>query len=88
MKLSTEAKIRLKGERKNIIVGKIMSSLNLGERTIEKMIANDSQTVTLPIVVEIIKQETGLTDAEILEKKKRYHYTQKIQFLNQQKQQP
>lgn len=69
MKLSTEAKIRLKGERKNIIVGKIMSSLNLGERTIEKMIANDSQTVTLPIVVEIIKQETGLTDAEILEKK-------------------
>jgi len=80
MKLSTKAKIHLRGERKNIIIGKIMSSLNLGERTIEKMIANDSQTVTLPIVVEIIKQETGLTDAEILEKKSENTLHKKYNF--------
>jgi len=43
---------------------------NVGEQTVKSWIANRSEQLTLASVLKVIKEQTGLTESELLEDKK------------------
>ena len=55
----------------NTLMGKLMGAFDRGENTIQNWINADPRDIrlTTPLAVQIIREETGMTDAEILEKK-------------------
>lgn len=51
----------------NRLIGRLMIAFNRGQNTIENWMASKSYMLTTHTAVQIIKEETKLTDAEILE---------------------
>lgn len=55
----------IKGNNK--LMGRLMIAFDRGQNTIENWMASKDIRLTTPTAVQIIREETGLTDAEILE---------------------
>lgn len=58
----------IKGNNK--LMGRLMIAFDRGQNTIENWMALKDIRLTTPTAVQIIREETGLTDAEILEEDK------------------
>lgn len=65
MQIRQETKEAIKSN--NRIVGRLMILFDRGQKTIENWLDNDDIRFTTPAAMDIIKTETGLTEAEILE---------------------
>lgn len=55
----------IKGNNK--LMGRLMIAFDRGQNTIENWMTSKDIRLTTPTAVQIIKEETGLTDTEILE---------------------
>jgi hypothetical protein len=55
----------IKGNNK--LMGRLMIAFDRGQNTIENWMASKDIRLTTPTAVQIIKEETGLTEKEILE---------------------
>lgn len=51
----------------NRLMGRLMIAFDRGQNTIENWMTSKDIRLTTPTAVQIIREETGLTDAEILE---------------------
>jgi hypothetical protein len=58
----------IKGNNK--LMGRLMIAFDRGQNTIENWMASKDIRLTTPTAVQIIKEETGLCDEEILEEDK------------------
>jgi hypothetical protein len=58
----------IKGNNK--LMGRLMIAFDRGQNTIENWMASKDIRLTTPTAVQIIKEETGLQDEEILEEDK------------------
>ncbi len=65
MKLSHIAILAVRGSRG--IVDKLADATNVSTATIYKWIQGNSDNLTKAAAMKVIREETGLTDAEILE---------------------
>ena len=65
MTISDKAIESIKGN--NILMGRLMIAFDRGQNTIENWMAAKDIRLTTPTAVEIIRDETDLTDADILE---------------------
>ncbi len=63
--LTQKAKDKVLGNHKAI--GRLMAHFNRHSKTIETWIKSGADELSSPAAIEIIKEETGLIDAEILE---------------------
>jgi hypothetical protein len=66
MIVSDKAIEMIKGNNK--LMGRLMIAFDRGQNTIENWMASKDIRLTTPTAVQIIKEETGLTEQEILEK--------------------
>lgn len=66
MKLTHLAIIAIRGTRKTI-VPKLSEVLKVGEQVIYKYIREESDELTKAAAIKVIREETGLTDEQILE---------------------
>jgi hypothetical protein len=66
MKLTHLALIAIRGTRKTI-VPRLSEALGVGEQVIYKYIRTESDELTKASAIKIIREETGLTDEQILE---------------------
>jgi len=55
--------------RNNKVIGRLVAKFDKHPRTIENWIDNNDVHLTNPSSLEIIREETGLTDEEILTEK-------------------
>jgi hypothetical protein len=55
------------GRKNNVLVGRLMSAYNKTQNTVWNWFDNKNPILTTPDAVRIIKEETGLSDQEILE---------------------
>jgi hypothetical protein len=55
----------IKGNNK--LMGRLMIAFDRGQNTIENWMASKDIRLTTPTAVQIIKEETGLADSEIME---------------------
>jgi hypothetical protein len=58
----------IKGNNK--LMGRLMIAFDRGQNTIENWMASKDIRLTTPTAVQIIREETGLQDEEILEEDK------------------
>lgn len=65
MKISETAINGIKGN--NILMARLMTAFDRTQNTIENWMIKKDVRLTTPLAVQIISEETGLTDAEILE---------------------
>lgn len=65
MAISDKAIDSIKGN--NRLMGRLMIAFNRGQNTIENWMAAKDIRLTTPTAVQIIKEETGLEDSQILE---------------------
>ena len=65
MQISDKAIGRIKGN--NILIGRLMAAFNRGQKSIEVWMDNKDIRLTTPTAVQIIREETELTDYEIVE---------------------
>jgi hypothetical protein len=54
----------------NRIIGRLMAHFDRHYETIKRWLINKDDCLTVPKVIAIIREETGLTDSEILEEEK------------------
>lgn len=54
----------------NRVIGRLMAHFDRHYETIKRWLINKDDCLTVPKAIEIIQQETGLTDMEILEEEK------------------
>lgn len=65
MKISDTVKGKIKESNK--LTARLMITFNRGQRALENWIKHDDVRLTTPAAVQIIKEETGLTEEQILE---------------------
>lgn len=65
MIVSDKAIEMIKGNNK--LMGRLMIAFDRGQNTIENWMVSKDIRLTTPTAVQILKEETGLTDNEILE---------------------
>jgi hypothetical protein len=65
MIVSDKAIELIKGNNK--LMGRLMIAFDRGQNTIENWMASKDIRLTTPTAVQILKEETGLTEEEILE---------------------
>ncbi|HLA52961.1 MAG TPA: hypothetical protein VK618_06640 [Flavitalea sp.] len=53
-------------KKNNRIIGRLMMAFDMGQNTIENWMKNKDVRLTTPTAVEIIREETGLKEEEIL----------------------
>lgn len=69
MYVITDTAIReIKGN--NRLMAKLMIAFDRGQNTIENWCASKDVRLTTPTAVQVIKEETGLEDSQILEEEK------------------
>jgi hypothetical protein len=54
-------------KKNNRLIARLMIAFNRGQNTIENWMNHKDVRFTTPIAVQIIREETGLSDQEILE---------------------
>lgn len=54
-------------KKNNVAIGKLMIAFNKGQQTILNWMDSKDVRLTTPTAVEVIREETGLSDEEILE---------------------
>lgn len=68
MTISDKAIEAIKGN--NRLMARLMMAFDRGQNTIENWMASKDIRLTTPTAVQIFREETGLTDSEILEEEK------------------
>lgn len=68
MQLNRKAADQIKTNNK--LIGRLMGAFNRGQKTIENWIDQNNVLLTTPLAVEIISEETGLVESQILESDK------------------
>ena len=59
-----------KGLSNNRVIGRLMAHFDRHYETIRRWIANREESLTTPKAMQIFREETGLTDSELLEEEK------------------
>lgn len=54
----------------NRIIGRLMTHFDRHPETIKRWLINKEESLTTPIPMQVFREETGLSDAEILEEEK------------------
>lgn len=63
--ISNNATTAIRGN--NRLMGKLMTAFNRTQRSIENWLDSKDVRLTTPLAVQLIKEETGLEDSQILE---------------------
>lgn len=54
----------------NRVIGRLMTHFDRHSETIKRWFLNKDESLTTPYAKQVIREETGLTDSEILEEEK------------------